>query len=57
MMESAATASEATTNALRAGLIWQHLRNNNTSYLLAVLIAHAMGILEPVVTYGQGICS
>jgi hypothetical protein len=57
MMESAATATEATTQALRVGLIWQHLRNNNTSYLLAVLLAHAMGLLEPVVTYGQGICS
>jgi hypothetical protein len=56
-MESAATATEATTHALRAGLIWQHLRNNNTSYLLAVLLAHTLGILEPVVTYGQGICS
>lgn len=56
-MESATTATEAANTALRAGLIWQHLRNNNTSYLLAVLIAHAMGLLEPVVTYGQGICS
>ena len=57
VMESATTATEAANTALRAGLIWQHLRNNNTSYLLAVLIAHAMGLLEPVVTYGQGICS
>jgi hypothetical protein len=55
-MESAATATEATTQALRVGLIVQHLRTNNTSYLLAVLIAHAMGLLEPVMTYGQGIC-
>ena len=52
-----ATASEAASNALRAGLVWQHLKNNNTSYLLAVLLAHALGLLEPVVTYGQGICA
>jgi len=52
-----AQASQAATTALRAGLLWQHLRNNNTSYLLAVLLAHALGLLEPVVTYGQGICA
>jgi hypothetical protein len=52
-----ATVPDAAGTALRAGLVWQHLKNNNTSYLLAVLLAHAMGLLEPVVTYGQGICA
>ena len=51
-----AQASEAASTALRAGMIWSHLRANNTSYLLALLLAHALGILEPVITYGQGIC-
>ncbi len=49
--------AEASTQALRLGLIVQHLRSNNISYLLAVLIAHTMGLLEPVITYGQGICA
>ena len=52
-----ATTTEVMSSTLRAGLILQHLKNNNTSYLLAVLLAHALGILEPVMTYGQGICS
>lgn len=55
MDETQATAAAST--ALRTGLILQHLKNNNTSYLLGVLIAHALGLLEPVVTYGQGICA
>ena len=55
-MDQTAT-TEVMSSTLRAGLILQHLKNNNTSYLLGVLIAHALGLLEPVMTYGQGICS
>ena len=56
---SAAEAAEAAaaTNALRWGLLLKHLRENNVSYLLAIGIAHMLGLLEPVVEYGAGICS
>lgn len=47
----------ATTSALRWGLLLKHLRENNVSYLLAIGIAHMLGLLEPVVEYGAGICS
>ena len=47
----------ATTAALRWGLLVKHLKENNVSYLLLVGIAHMLGLLEPVVEYGQGICS
>lgn len=53
--EGASTAA-ATTAALRWGLVMQHLRQNNVSYLLLVAIAHMLGLLQPVVEYGQGIC-
>ena len=53
--EVTATAA-ATTSALRWGLLLKHLRENNVSYLLAIGIAHMLGLLEPVVEYGQGIC-
>jgi hypothetical protein len=53
----AQAAAAATTAALRWGLLWKHLRENNVSYLLAVGIAHMLGLLEPVVEYGQGICA
>lgn len=47
----------ATTSALRWGLILQHLKQNNVSYLLAIGIAHMLGLLEPVIEYGSGVCS
>jgi hypothetical protein len=53
----AQAAAAATTTALRWGLLLKHLRENNVSYLLLVGIAHMLGLLEPVVEYGSGICS
>jgi hypothetical protein len=53
----ATAAAAATTSALRWGLLVKHLKENNVSYLLAVGIAHMLGLLEPVVEYGSGICS
>lgn len=52
----ASSAAVATTTALRWGLLVQHLRQHNVSYLLAIGIAHMLGLLEPVVEYGAGIC-
>ena len=56
-LEASPAAAEASAQALKIGLLVQHLRQNNVAYLLAVLIAHTMGLLTPVITYGQGICS
>ena len=53
----ATTAAAATTSALRWGLLVKHLKENNVSYLLAIGIAHMLGLLEPVVEYGAGICA
>ena len=53
----ATSAAVATTTALRWGLLVKHFRENNVSYLLAIGIAHMLGLLEPVVEYGAGICS
>lgn len=51
------TTAAATASALRWGLIVKHLRENNISYLLLIAISHMLGLLEPVVEYGSGICS
>ena len=56
-MEASPAAAEASAQALKIGLLVQHLRQNNVAYLLAVLIAHTMGLLTPVIAYGQGMCS
>jgi hypothetical protein len=41
----------------RAIIIAQHVRENNLAYLVGCLIAHQMGLLDKVFTYGTGICS
>jgi len=53
----AASTAAATTAALRWGLVVKHLKENNVSYLLLIAIGHMLGVLEPVVEYGAGICA
>ena len=36
--------------------VLNHIRQNNVSYLLAVLIGHMLGLTEQVINYGQGMC-
>lgn len=42
--------------AIQLASVLQHLRQNNVSYLLAVLIGHMLGLTEQVISYGQGMC-
>ena len=46
----------APAKAIQIASVLQHLRQNNVSYLLAVLIGHMLGLTDKVVTYGQGMC-
>jgi len=41
----------------RAASLIAHVKENNIGYLLGCLIAHQLGILNQVFTYGQGVCS
>ena len=53
-------ANEAVAGAVQAGrvaIILEHIRQNNIAYLLGVLISYQMGLLDKVVTHGQGICA
>jgi hypothetical protein len=36
--------------------MWLHLKENNIQYLIGILVAHQMGILEHLYTYGAGVC-
>lgn len=56
MSAAEAQAAATATAALRWGLVVKHLRENNVSYLLLIAIGHMLGLLEPVVEYGTGIC-
>jgi hypothetical protein len=48
--------STAPIKAIQLASVLQHIRQNNVSYLLAVLIGHMLGLTEKVVDYGQGMC-
>jgi len=36
--------------------IFEHVKQNNIAYLVAIFVSHQLGILDNVITYGSGIC-
>ena len=51
--------NEDTTQVVQAAKvlsILKHVRDNNVSYLLGAFVLHSMGVLDQVLTYGQGMC-
>lgn len=50
-------AIESVVQAGRMAMIIDHVRQNNIAYLIGVLISYQMGLLDKVVTHGQGICA
>lgn len=55
-MEELPAPGAAPIKAIQLASVLQHLRQNNVSYLLAVLIGHMLGLTEQVISYGQGMC-
>lgn len=54
------TSEEQITTAVdtaRVASILQHVKENNIAYLLAVLISYQIGILDKMITYGNGVCA
>jgi hypothetical protein len=49
------TAETAVATA-RGAAVLNHVKQNNVSYLLAVLIGHMLGLTERVFEYGSGMC-
>ncbi len=48
-------ATAAATTAKSVALI-NHVKENNVSYLLGILIGHMLGLTDWVLEYGQGMC-
>lgn len=46
----------APVKAIQLASILSHIRQNNVSYLLAVIIGHMLGLTERALEYGQGMC-
>ena len=49
-------ALDISVNAAKVGSVVAHVKKNNVSYLLGVLIGHMLGITDKVLDYGQGMC-
>lgn len=37
--------------------LFMHVKENNIQYLIGILVAHQMGILDHLYTYGSGVCA
>jgi hypothetical protein len=36
--------------------IFEHVKQNNVAYLIAIFVSHQLGILDQVITFGTGMC-
>ena len=36
--------------------VFEHVKQNNIAYLIAIFVSHQLGILDQVITYGSGMC-
>jgi hypothetical protein len=56
MSETAATAAEAAVDTARGASLVAHVVERRLEYLIGTLIAHQLGLLDQLVTYGSGMC-
>lgn len=50
-------ASDVSGDVAAGARLFIHLKQNNIQYLLGVLIAYQLGILDKVFNYGSGLCA
>lgn len=36
--------------------VFEHVKQNNVAYLVALLISHQLGILDSLIVWGSGVC-
>lgn len=53
---AAAAAAETVKNAGQAASVLAHIVERRLEYLIGTLIAHQLGFLDQLVTYGSGMC-
>lgn len=53
---STSTTPSATDDVIGLARLLQHAKDNNIAYLIGMLVAFQMGILDKVWTYGSGVC-
>lgn len=53
---SDSTNSTCSDDVIGVARLLQNIKENNVTYLVAILVAFQMGILDKVWTYGSGMC-
>jgi hypothetical protein len=54
--DAAATAVESVAKVSQGASVLAHIVERRLEYLIGTLIAHQLGLLDQLVTYGSGMC-
>ena len=54
--DAAATAVESAVKVSQGASVLAHVVERRLEYLIGTLIAHQLGLLDQLVTYGSGMC-
>ena len=54
--DTAASAVESVAKASQGASVLAHIVERRLEYLIGTLIAHQLGLLDQLVTYGSGMC-
>ena len=54
--DTATAVVESVTKASQGASVLAHIVERRLEYLIGTLIAHQLGLIEQVVTYGSGMC-
>jgi len=54
--DTAAQVAEAAVDTARGASLVAHIVERRLEYLIGTLVAHQLGILDQVITYGSGMC-
>lgn len=56
MTSEAANAEGETTQVMGLSRLFNNMKENNVSWMVAILVAYQMGILDKLLAYGAGMC-
>ena len=54
--DTAAQVAEAAVDTARGASLVAHIVERRLEYLIGTLVAHQLGLLDQVITYGSGMC-
>jgi len=54
--DTASAVVETAADTSKLITVFEHVKQNNVAYLVAIFVSHQLGILDQVITYGTGMC-